>query len=94
MAPHFRIIFTKAFERTLKKLSKKNPEVAEVYESMLRTLESDPLNISRRHQIKKLTDVDAGDGRWRIRSGDYRLRYDVHNQMVVLHSIRRRDKAY
>ena len=59
-----------------------------------RALQEDPFNLSRRHNTKTLTDVKDGEGRWRIRSGVYRLRYDVYGQTVVLHSINHRSQAY
>lgn len=57
-------------------------------------LRRDPLNTSRRYQIKKLTNVGHGDGQWRIRSGVYRLRYDIEGDAVTLHSINHRSEAY
>jgi hypothetical protein len=48
-----------------------------VIEELAGILRTDPLNSTRRHQIKKLTNVKPGDGQWRIRSSVYRLRYDV-----------------
>jgi mRNA-degrading endonuclease RelE of RelBE toxin-antitoxin system len=57
-------------------------------------LETDPLNTSRQYNIKKLVGVEPGDGAWRIRSGVYRLRYDVAGTTVTLHSINHRRNAY
>ena len=90
----FKIAATGAFSRTLKKLSKKHPEVVAVYETVLGVLQVDPLNQSLRHDIKKLSGVPAGDGQWRIRIGDYRLRYDVEGETVILWSINDRKDAY
>ena len=59
-----------------------------------RLLEDDPYNQSGRHKIKKLAVVKAGDGQWRIRFGDYRLRYDIVGNDVVLDSFRDRKDAY
>ena len=92
MAARFQIIATAGFSRSLKKLVNKNPEITEVYEAMLQVLQDDPLNLSRNHKIKKLTNIDAGQ--WRIRAGVYRLRYDIHGNTVVLHSIKHRSDAY
>ena len=92
MAAQFEIITTTSFSRSLKKLASKNPEITELFESLLTVLERDPLNLSRRHPIKKLTNVEVGQ--WRIRAGVYRLRYDVSGNTVVLHTINHRSNAY
>ena len=92
MATQFNILATAAFSRSLKKLASKHPEVPEVYEAMLAVLQRDPLNLSHRHPIKKLTNIDVGQ--WRIRAGVYRLRYDVFGDTVVLHTINHRSHVY
>jgi mRNA-degrading endonuclease RelE of RelBE toxin-antitoxin system len=61
---------------------------------MISALAVDPYDRTRQHAIKKLNDVRPGEGQWRIRHGDYRLRYDIMGQDVVLHSIQPRSKAY
>lgn len=94
MPAAFRVFSTAAFDRSIKRLAKKNPEIPDVFAAMLAVLQEDPLNTSRRHNIKKLTDVAAGDGQWRLRSGVYRLRYDVESDIVTLHSINHRKEAY
>ena len=90
----FRVFSTAAFERSVRRLAKKNPGIPGMLERLLKILETDPLNTSRRHNIKKLTGIDAGDGQWRIRSGVYRLRYDIDGNTVTLHSINHRREAY
>lgn len=92
MVTQFNIVATASFSRSLKKLVRKNPDIVGAYEEMLDILTSDPFNISRRYQIKKLTDTDVGQ--WRIRTGVYRLRYDVEGNTVVLHLIKHRSNAY
>jgi mRNA-degrading endonuclease RelE of RelBE toxin-antitoxin system len=94
MSAAFRVFTTRAFDRSIKRLAKKNPDIPEIFEALLGVLSSDPLNTTRRHQIKKLTNVEQGDGQWRIRSGVYRLRYDVEGSTVTLHSINHRSEAY
>jgi len=37
------------------------------------------------HDIKKLTSVAQGEGKWRTALGRFRSRYDIYNQQVVLH---------
>jgi mRNA-degrading endonuclease RelE of RelBE toxin-antitoxin system len=41
-----------------------------------------------------LAGLKPGEGQWRLRWQDYRLRYDVFNNEVVLHSFRHRKDAY
>jgi len=91
----FCVRVTNSFERDLKKLVKKNRCVTNVYESVIIALEKDPFGRSAGNtKIKKLTDVDSGKGGWRIRQGNYRVRYDVFGKDVVLHSFRDRKDAY
>jgi mRNA-degrading endonuclease RelE of RelBE toxin-antitoxin system len=92
MVARFKILATASFSRSLKKLAAKHPEIPEVYEGLLNVLQHDPLNLSHRHPIKKLTNIEVGQ--WRIRAGVYRLRYDVSGDTVVLHSINHRSAAY
>jgi mRNA-degrading endonuclease RelE of RelBE toxin-antitoxin system len=94
MAIAYVVQSTAAFERDARKLIKKNQRMGDVLEAIQSALQEDPFNLSRKHNIKKLTDVKDGEGRWRIRSGVYRLRYDVYGHTVVLHSINHRSQAY
>lgn len=57
-------------------------------------LEADPFNLEGRANIRKLADVPAGEGQFRLRIGDYRLRYDVVGDEVILHSMRPRGTSY
>ena len=68
-----------------------------VYQTLLEALElleSDPYNLEGRANVRKLVNVPAGEGQFRLRLGDYRLRYDVMGDDVVVHSMRRRDESY
>ena len=68
-----------------------------VYQTLLEALElleSDPYNLEGRANVRKLVNVPAGEGQFRLRLGDYRLRYDVVGEEVVVHSMRRRDESY
>ncbi len=94
MPAAFRVFTTAAFDRSMKQLVKKNPDVSDMLESLITILATDPQNTSRQHNIKKLTNIAPGDGQWRIRSGVYRLRYDVQDERVTLHSINHRKEAY
>jgi mRNA-degrading endonuclease RelE of RelBE toxin-antitoxin system len=90
----YRVLTTPSFEREFKKLIKKNPEIGKYLEQTVEILESDPQNVTRSHDIKQLKDIKPGEGQFRIRKGEWRLRYDVSGRDVVLHSFRRRMEAY
>ena len=94
MSKPFRVLTTPAFEREFRKGSKRNPELLKALEESLVILQEDPHNRSGQHQIKKLAGVKPGEGQWRLRWRDYRLRYDIFGEEVVLHSFRHRREAY
>jgi mRNA-degrading endonuclease RelE of RelBE toxin-antitoxin system len=94
MASAYRVVSTRAFERSARRLVRKMPKIEDALDELRGVLETDPLNVSRRHNIKKLTNVEPGEGQWRIRSGSYRLRYDVEGDTVTLYSINHRKEAY
>lgn len=94
MANGFRVLTTATFERNARKMLRKHPHLAKVIDEIAGVLREDPYNITRQHDIKKLHQVKPGEGQWRIRSGDYRLRYDIIEHAVFLHSIRHRKEAY
>lgn len=94
MAAPFRVLTTPAFERQARKAIHGKQELAGVIERLLPILRDDPYNVTGKHKIKKLAGVDAGDGQWRIRFGDYRIRYDIAGNDVVLHSFLDRKEAY
>ena len=93
MTTDFLVITTSRFERELKKLVPRHPELVELYRNAIDVLRTDPYNRTRQHAIKKLTAVAAGEGQYRIRAGRFRFRYDVENQAVYLKacSLRRED---
>jgi mRNA-degrading endonuclease RelE of RelBE toxin-antitoxin system len=94
MPGSFRVLSTPAFEREFRAIAKHDPAMAGVLEELIETLSSDPHNRSGRHKIKKLAGLKPGDGQWRLRWRDYRLRYDIFGSDVVLHSFRHRKDAY
>ena len=63
-------------------------------EELISVLRVDPHNVTGKHKFKKLSGVAPGEGQWRIRFGDYRVRYDIADHEVVLHSFRDRKDAY
>ena len=88
------VISSPLFDREIKKFQKQNSLVVSVYEKSLEVIKVDPFNISRVYQIKKLTDVPFGKGQWRIKIGQYRIRYDIDDQTVILRRIRDRKDVY
>lgn len=90
----YRVLTTSAFRRDVGKTANRNRDIPPLLARLFAVLERDPMNISRRHDIKKLSGVKSGEGQWRTRGGDYRLRYDVIAQDVALYSFRHRREAY
>jgi mRNA-degrading endonuclease RelE of RelBE toxin-antitoxin system len=91
----FAVHTTTQFDRESRKLLQAHPDFDEHLAYAIEVLSADPYNISRQHPIKKLTDVKAGDGQYRLRSGRFRFRYDIEAsaQTVYLKScgLRRED---
>ncbi len=90
----FRVLSTPLFERDFRKVSHGRPSLVEAVTEMHAILREDPHNRSGHHKIKKLAGYKAGEGRWRIRWKEYRLRYDIVGGDVVLYSFRHRKDAY
>jgi mRNA-degrading endonuclease RelE of RelBE toxin-antitoxin system len=80
----YSVLTTAHFDRLMKKLAPKHPELVERFEEAIRILSVDPQNKSGKYQIKKLQGVSAGDGQYRLRSGRFRFRYDIEEREVVL----------
>jgi mRNA-degrading endonuclease RelE of RelBE toxin-antitoxin system len=94
MTAQFRVLSTPSFERDFRKTSKGNPILVNALEELATVLARDPHNRSGQHPIKKLAGLKPGEGQWRIRWREYRLRYDILGSDVVLHSFRHRKEAY
>jgi mRNA-degrading endonuclease RelE of RelBE toxin-antitoxin system len=90
----FRLLPTSRFKRDVEAIYKHHPASLRQLESIKVILTLDPYNRSRRYDIKKLRDVPHGEGQYRIRTGKYRLRYDVNGNDVVLYSFKHRKEAY
>lgn len=88
----FKVYTTSSFNREFKKAAGKDRELPAAFGKIISILSADPFNLKKEYNIKKLTDVDYG--KWRLRLGDYRIRYDVDGSKVALHSIRNRKDAY
>ncbi len=87
MSRRFTVRLTDRFIKDLKILPRK--EQGKVLQ-LLKQLETNPLEPSSR--VKKLKS--KGVGRWRLRTGNYRVRYDVFKQDVVLYRVRHRKDIY
>lgn len=94
MSPSFHVITPPACERDVRRATRRNSVLASTFEDMIAILEADPYNRTKEHDITKLTEIRPGQGQWRIRHGDYRLRYDIFSQDVVLYSFRHRREVY
>ncbi|HZV88333.1 MAG TPA: type II toxin-antitoxin system RelE/ParE family toxin [Candidatus Binatus sp.] len=90
----FRVVTTPSFEREFRKLSQRNAKLLEALEELIAILVEDPHGRTGQHPIKKLEGLKPGEGQWRVRWREYRLRYDVFGNEVVLHSFRHRRDAY
>lgn len=80
----YSVITTAHFDRLLKKLAPKHPELVERFEETVTVLSTDPHNKSGKYAIKKLQGVPVGGGQYRLRSGRFRFRYDIIGEDVVL----------
>ena len=94
MAGAFRVVTTPAFERAFRKMARGNTALTKALDELVGILTKDPHNRSGQQQIKKLAGLKPGEGQWRIRWRDYRLRFDIFGAEVVLHSFRHRKEAY
>ena len=86
MARIYKLIPSKTF---LKDLEKIPSEFKSRINKALLELKQDPLSA---RELKKLVNVELG--RWRLRIGDYRLRYDIVGQEIRLRVIRYRKDVY
>lgn len=81
---NFHIKTTKAFERDFAKLDAlTQTRVLTAIEKMQRMPFLD---------AKKLKNVN--DGIWRIRIGDYRIRFDITGRDIILYRVRHRREIY
>jgi mRNA-degrading endonuclease RelE of RelBE toxin-antitoxin system len=94
MPSNYRVIVLRSFEREVRRLRQRVPRSYENFLEAVKLLECDPYNLQHHADIKKLTNIAAGEGQFRLRIGDYRLRYDIHGDDVILHSMRPRSKSY
>lgn len=90
----YRVVSTSGFRRDVHRATRRDSLLLSRLAGAIEILENDPMNINRRYNIVKLTGVKAGEGQWRIRLGDYRIRYDIFKNNVVLYTFRHRREAY
>jgi len=94
MNARFQVLTTPSFEREFRKTARGNRDVVKALEELVAILAEDPHNRNGQHAIKKLAGFRPEGGQWRIRWRDYRLRYDISGEVVVMHSFRHRKEAY
>jgi len=91
----FSVTTTAHFDRLLKKLAPRHPELVERFEEAISILSVDPYNKSQKYPIRKLQGVPAGEGQYRLRSGRFRFRYDIaEREVVLLYCGLRREDTY
>lgn len=86
MAKEYRLVPSKLF---LKDLAKLPVDMRSKVDKALLELKNDPHSA---RSLKKLTNVDAGA--YRLRIGDFRLRFDIEANDIKLHTIRHRKDVY
>jgi mRNA interferase RelE/StbE len=79
----YQLVPTKTFLKDLKKV---DPKLKKKISKLLDSLQENPF------QGKKLTAIEIG--KWRLRIGDYRIRYDVEENLIILYTIRHRKDIY
>lgn len=84
MARRYRVVGSNAFEREVRRLRTRLPHVYKALLGAVELLETDPFNLEGRGNIRKLVDVPAGEGQFRLRIGDYRLRCNVIHHTALL----------
>jgi len=91
--PPFSVRTTAHFDRLSKKLAARHSDFVSRFEEAIKILSIDPSDRSHKYPIKKLQDIPAGEGQYRLRFGRFRFRYDIAGTDVVLHycGIRRED---
>jgi mRNA interferase RelE/StbE len=79
----YQLVPTKTFLKDLKRV---DPKLKKKISKALDSLQADPF------QGKKLMAIEIG--KWRMRIGDYRIRYDVEGNLIILYTIRHRKDIY
>ncbi len=79
----FKIVPTKTFTKDFKRLP---PETKRRVLAALERIKQNP------YQGRKVKAVETGEWRWRV--GDYRIRYDIEGEDIVLLRVRHRREIY
>ena len=89
----FSVRVTPRYERLVKKLTRRHPDLLDLISEAGEILARDPYNVTRRHHIKKLEGEAAGEGQFRLTMGRWRFRYDIFGREVWLRycGLRRED---
>jgi mRNA interferase RelE/StbE len=80
---HYELVISNRFRRDLRRLD------VQVHRRVLAALDELQANP---YQGQQLTEVSIGQ--WRIRVGDYRIRYDIEGNRVLLYRVRHRKDIY
>ena len=88
----FTVFMTPRSRRQYEKMIRRQPGIQLQVDQLLAVLEKDPYNLTKYFDIKKL--VDEQQGQWRIRSGNYRLRYDIDEEKIIIQDVFDRKKGY
>ena len=95
MTSPYSVHTTPHFDRSLKKLSRHHPHLADRYAEAIDILRADPQNLIRAHNIRKLQGIQPGEGQYRLRLGRWRFRYDIFGREVWLFQCSlRREETY
>lgn len=95
MTSPYSVHTTPHFDRSLKKLSRHQPHLADRYVEVIDILRADPQNLIRAHNIRKLQGIQPGEGQYRLRLGRWRFRYDIFGREVWLFQCSlRREETY
>ena len=81
--PNYQVVHTPTFRRSFDKLDALTQR--RVLQA-LHILEDDPY-VGLKLKEKKI-------GQWRLRVGDYRIRYDIEGDTVILHLVKHRSEIY
>jgi mRNA interferase RelE/StbE len=81
--PRYELVISNRFRRDLRRLD------AQLHRRVLVALDALQTNP---YQGQQLTEVQIGQ--WRIRVGDYRIRYDIEGNRVLLYRVRHRKDIY
>ena len=81
--PGYNLIIARRFRQDLRRL---NAQMHRRVLEVLERLQEEPF------QGQRLTNVAIGQ--WRSRVGDYRIRYDIEGEQVLLYRVRHRREIY